>query len=133
MQPTSFHRRGAISAADAAKVAATSVVAPVVHADETYGAIATGQDGHWGISYAEGDQYNVRGFAGQRCGGGCQMVTYFTDWGAFAQSGDRWQGGSGPTQQAATRVTGGGGFPLQRPPVGSLFTVLEIGVRRSWL
>lgn len=95
-------RRGVIGAAVyVAAVAVTVVVAPAVHADGKYGAIATGPDGHWGIAYAEDSQYNANGFAGTRCGEGCRTAVRFTDCAALFRNGNDFFTGTGATKEAA--------------------------------
>lgn len=134
MAVTRFRSHAAACVAGAALAAPSVTATPPAHADDLWGACAVPanpQLSENAICLANGypTQAEAQSQATDTCNSvqqnECRVVVSYTDCGAVAQSGDRWQGGSGPTQQAAeqaaTRITGGG-FTLQRPPV-STFTV----------
>jgi Domain of unknown function (DUF4189) len=79
MTGTSFRTPAAIWAAGAAVVATLTVaVTPAAHADSTWGTLAVGAGGKWGISYGEPSKDQARSVALNRCNPGCNVTT-FTD------------------------------------------------------
>lgn len=114
---TSFRRHAAVCTFGAAVVAALTVtVAPAAYADDAWGSCAVpsnpklvGNAVCIGNSFP--DQTAAESRATEMCNylkdRQCYVVVSFTDCGAIAQNGDRWTGGSGPTQQAAEQAATG--------------------------
>jgi len=100
LRTTNFGMRAAICAAGAAAMALTAAVAPVAQAEETWGAIATGPNNQWRISFGQPDRSTAVFQARYYIVGG-RLVLTFADCGALVQNDTGFSAASGATQAEA--------------------------------
>jgi Domain of unknown function (DUF4189) len=100
---TSFRTRAAISAAGAAVVTALTVaVAPTADGQHSEGAISTGPDGKWAISWAQPSESAAQSVANDKCGSNsCKVVLTFDQCGALARNGNDFYTAEALTQAEA--------------------------------
>lgn len=106
MTATNLTSRAAIAATVAA--AALAVLSPVAHADAGYGAVATGPDGKWAISWGQPGQALAKYQANYACASNsCAVVTYFSDCVVLTQDGAGFHTAIGATQENAEQQAHG--------------------------
>ena len=98
---TSFRTRAAISAAAAVVAALSVVTAPTTHAQGDVGAIATGPDGKWAISWQQPSESTAQSVANDRCGSTCTVVLTFNSCAALARNGNDFYTADALTQSEA--------------------------------
>lgn len=90
MTAISFRTPAAIASAGAAIAAVVTVgMAPTAYAVPAWGAVVTGSDGHWGISYGKENAQQAINSANSACGSGCgTTVTFMNNCAAIARDGN---------------------------------------------
>jgi hypothetical protein len=95
-----FGMQTAICAVGAAAMALTLDVAPPAQADETWGAIATGPNDQWRISFGQPDKSTAVFQAKDQINGG-RLVLTFTDCAALVRNDSGFSAATGETRADA--------------------------------
>jgi hypothetical protein len=102
MMVSSVRTPAAISAVGAAVVAVLTVaMAPAAHAQGEAGAVATGPDGKWAISWQQPSESTAQSVANDKCGSNCQVVRTFHACAALARNGNNFYTAEAVTQGEA--------------------------------
>lgn len=97
-------RRLSVTVASIATAAAALTVAPAAGADDQYGAIAYSANSSWGRAWDYPTRPAAEATAVKSCAyNDCKVLTSFTDCGAVAANGKKFQGGVGTTLSAAMK------------------------------